>query len=195
MAHLTVYRHDMTPEAWEAEKLYSGLGRLPDAVEPRTHRAINGDWSFSMRYPLAGAGYDALQKGRLICAEGQLYRINRIKKSDRDTGREVRVDALHILYDLRKKEITNIETAETDPDGITQGAALALILDGTPFTVGTVDNTETLDYLDILQKSALYALKEQVLALWGGELDRKHTDTGRPGPALSNPPRREYPGH
>jgi phage minor structural protein len=160
----------MTPAAWVTERLASGLGRLPYAIEPRAHLAVNGDMSFSMRYPINKRGYDLLQEGHLICAEGQLYRIYRIKKSDKLAGREVRVDALHILYDLRKKEITNIETSETDPDGITQGAALALILTGTPFTVGTVDNTEILDYLDVLQKSSFWVLKEQVLKLWGGEI-------------------------
>lgn len=170
MAHLTVYRHDMTPDAWPYEKLYSGLGRLPDAVLPRTKRAINGEWAFTMRYPLTGANYDQLEKGRLICAEGQLYRIARIKKSDRAAGREVQVDAYHIFYDLKKVHIINIETSETDLDGITQQAALQQILAGTPFTVGTVDDTTTLDYLDILQKSAFWALQEQVIKLWGGEL-------------------------
>ncbi len=171
MEHLTVYRHDMTPAAWVTERLASGLGRLPNAIEPRSHLAVNGDMSFSMRYPINGRGYDLLQKGRLICAEGQLYRIYRIKKSDKIAGREVQVDALRLFYDLRRNEITNIETSETDPDGITQAAALALILAGTPFTVGTVDNSAALDYLDILQKSTFTALKDQVLALWGGEVD------------------------
>ena len=171
MRHLTVYPQDLTPEAWQSEQLTSGLGRLPDAVEPRLHLAINGDRSLTFRYPLNGRGYDLLQEMRLICAEGQLYRIYKIKKSDKMAGREVQVTALHIMYDIRRNEITNIETAETDPDGITQGAALEQILSGTPFTVGTVDNTEMLDYLDVLQKSSFWALKEQILALWGGELD------------------------
>jgi len=170
MAHLTVYPHDLTPAQWVTAQYASGLGRLPDALEPRTHLVINGDWSLSLRYPVNGTGAELLQAGRLICAEGQLYRIQKKKKSDKSAGREMQIDALHIIYDLRRKTITNIETSETDPDGIGQAAALALILNGTPFFVGTVDNTTTLEYLDLLQKSAFWALKEQVLALWGGEL-------------------------
>ena len=109
---------------------------------------------------------------RLICAEGQLYRINGIQKEDVGAGRMLRVDAEHIFYDLRDSEILNIETAE-NPDtesGITQEAALGLILAGTPFSVGTVNTGSALDHLDILQKSPYWALKEQVLPFWGGEL-------------------------
>lgn len=173
MGHLTVYRMDMTREAWETEKFTSGLGRLPDAREPRTHRAVNGDWSFSMKYPLKGANVEALQQQRLICAEGQLYRINGIEKVDTLEGRVWQVDAEHIIYDLRDcDEITNIETAEfpETENGVTQAAALGLILAGTPFVVGTVDNTETLDHLEVLQQGPFTPLKEQVLAKWGGEL-------------------------
>jgi phage minor structural protein len=164
---------DMTPAAWESEKFTSGLGRLPDAREPRTHRAVNGDWSFSMKYPLKGVNVETLQQQRLICAEGQLYRINGIDKVDTLEGRMWQVSAEHIMYDLRDcDEITNIETVE-NPDtegGVTQAAALGMILAGTPFLVGTVDNTETLDHLEVLQQGPFTPLKEQVLAKWGGEL-------------------------
>lgn len=171
MRHLTVYQQDMTPAAWQSAQLTSGLGRLPDTVEPRLHLAVNGDRSLTFRYPLTGRGYGLLQKMRLVCAEGQLYRITQIKKSDKVAGRDVQVTALHIMYDLRRNELENIETSETTPGGITQKAALEQVLAGTPFTAGTVDDNETLDYLDVLQKSSFWAIKEQVLALWGGELE------------------------
>lgn len=170
MAYLTVYAHDTTPELWATAKYTIGLGRLPDAIEPRVKQKVNGDWSLSLKYPIGGQNYSLLQMDRLICAEGQLYRIGSLEKQEGSSGRYLQVEAPHIMYDLQNSEISNIETSETDPDGITQETALALILDGTPFTVGTVDAI-TLDYLDILQKSSFWALKEQVLGLWGGELD------------------------
>ncbi len=172
MGHLTLYRADMTPAAWETERFSSGLGRLPDAREPRTHRVVNGDWSFTMLYPLNGMNASEIVQDRLICAEGQLYRINGIQKEDVGSGRMLRVDAEHIFYDLRDSEIVNIETAE-NPDtenGVTQEEALGRILAGTPFSVGTVNTGSSLNHLDILQKSPYWALKEQVLTLWGGEL-------------------------
>jgi phage minor structural protein len=116
---------------------------------------------------------EALQQQRLICAEGQLYRINGIEKVDSVDGRVWQVDAEHIIYDLRDcDEIINIETAENPATevGVTQAAALGLILAGTPFVVGTVSNTETLDHLEVLQTAPFTVLKEQVLAKWGGEL-------------------------
>ncbi len=172
MGHLTLYRADMTPAAWETERFSSGLGRLPDAREPRTHRVINGDWSFTMLYPLNGTNASEIVQDRLICAEGQLYRINGIQKEDVGAGRMLRVDAEHIFYDLRNSEIVNIETAENPEteNGVTQEDALGLILAGTGFSVGTVNTGSGLNHLDILQKSHFWALKEQVLTLWGGEL-------------------------
>lgn len=160
----------MTPELWATAKYTHGLGRLPDVMEPRTSLVINGDMSLTFRYPLNGVGFDLIQHERLVCAEGQLYRIRDIEQFE-DTGiPHAKIFALRLFYDLQNNEIPNIETSETDPDGITQTAALTLILSGTSFTVGTVDAI-TLDYLDILQKSSFWALKEQVLGLWGGELD------------------------
>lgn len=170
MAHITLYPATMTPALWVTAQYTAGLGRLPDAVDPVVSQKINGDWSFSMRYPINGVNYELLQMDLLICAAGQLYRINGMTKVGSASEWYMKVSALHILYDLQQSEIPNIETTETDPDGITQAAALALILAGTDFTVGTVDDTTTLDYLDILQKSPFWALKEQILALWGGEL-------------------------
>ena len=173
MGHLTLYRADMTRSAWETERFSSGLGRLPDAREPRTHRTVNGDWSFTMLYPFTGANMELIRQDVLICVEGQLYRVNAIQKEHTSAGRMWRVDAEHILYDLRDNfEITNIETAEAPEteNGITEAQALAMVLAGTGFVVGEVGNSETLDHLTILQKSPLWAIKEQILSLWGGEL-------------------------
>ena len=173
MGHLTLYRADMDRVSWETEKYSSGLGRLPDARDPLTKRVVNGDWSFSMKYPINGSNVEALQQQRLICAEGQLYRINGLRKIDTLDGRAWEVTAEHIMYDLRDAaEITNIETVENPATeaGITQEAALELILAGTGFVVGIVDDTQTMDHLEILQKSPFAALKEQVLGHWGGEL-------------------------
>lgn len=148
----------------------TSLCGLAFAINPLVEQTINGDWSLTFEYPFQAAGAAQLTLGRLVDADGQLYRIDEAERSIKDGMRRLHVHALHLMYDLRDKWITNIETAELTPGGIAQRAALQQVLDGTAFTDGTIDTPELLDCLDILQKNAMWAIKEQVLPLWGGEL-------------------------
>lgn len=163
---LHLYPAKMTRAQFEAGE--PAVCALPLAMEPAVQKTINGDWSLKFDYPLKKAGQ--LTLGGLVKADGQLYRIESIKRSSQRGANRMEVSALHLVYDLRDKYIENIETSELTPGGINQRVALQQVLNGTDFSDGTVDTPVLLDYLDILQKDAMWALKEQVLKLWGGEL-------------------------
>lgn len=164
---MKLYPGTLTPAQYAAGD--GSICGLPFAVSPTVEQTINGDWSLTFEYPLRVAGAAQLALGRLVEADGQLYRIEDCERSTKNSGR-LHVRALHLMYDLRDKFIVNIETSELTPGGINQRTALQQVLNGTDFTDGTIDTPILLDYLDILQKNALWAVKEQVLPLWGGEL-------------------------
>lgn len=168
MSMLKLYQAKLTPAQYAAGE--GVICALPKALAPQVPQKINGDWSLSFRYPLGSLGSEQLALNRLVEADGQLYRIEDLDKASDENGEVLEVRCVHLMYDLRQKHIVNIETAETTPGGINQQTALDQVLQGTPFTRGLVDTDIVLDYLDILQKDAMWAIKEQILALWGGEL-------------------------
>ena len=167
--HLTLYPAKLTKAQFEAGA--AALCALPYAIQPRVSQAINGDWSLSFQYPLSGStGADLLALDMLVLADGQLYRVeDRERGSGRDSER-CTVRAVHLMYDLRNRAIENIETTELTPGGVNQEIALEQVLNGSAFSAGTVDTDIVLDYLNILQKDTMWAIKEQVLPQWGGEL-------------------------
>ena len=159
---LQLYPANLTKEQFAAGG--QAICYLPFALSPFVSQKVNGDWSLKFDYPAAWAA--PLKTDMLVLADGQLYRILEVEPN----GVNVSIRALHIFYDLRDSMITNIETAETTPGGVNQKTALQQVLHGTPFDAGTVDTDLLLDYLDILQKDVVSAIKEQILGLWGGEL-------------------------
>lgn len=168
MAIMTLHSNKLTRAEWEAQGQQTAIMSLPKAISPVVKE---DEYSLSFDYPLGTPADNELRNDCIVCADGQLYRIHSVQIDDKQHPLRMRVQAKHILYDLEHKDIVNIETSETTPGGIPQLEALNLILQGTPFTSGIVDTDVVLDYLDILQKDALWALNEQVLALWGGELE------------------------
>lgn len=157
---LQLYPANLTKEQFASGQ--SAISFLPLALGPKVNQKINGDWSLQFEYP---AGY-AIRPDMLVLADGQLYRITEVEPE----GVKTTVRALHLFYDLRDRMIVNIETAETTPGGINQKTALQQVLNGSTFEAGEVDTDLVLDYLDILQKDAVWAIKEQVLGFWGGEI-------------------------
>ena len=164
---LKLYPADLTKEQFAAGN--ATLCKLPFAIDPLVSQKINGDWSLTFDYPACKE--DRLTLDMLVEADGQLYRIDEVGRSSSTNGERIEIHALHIMYDLRDKQIVNIETSETTPGGINQRTALQQVLYDTPFTDGVVDTDIVLDYLDILQKDVMWAIKEQILQLWGGELE------------------------
>ena len=164
---LRLFPATLTPAQYAAGN--ASICNLAFAIKPLVEQKINGDWSLSFEYLPWDAGAEQLSLGRLVEADGQLYRIESVDK-ERRGGSRLNIKAVHLIYDLRDKHIVNIETSELTPGGINQRTALQQILDGSDFTDGDVTTDIVLDYLDILQNNAMWALKEQVLQLWGGEL-------------------------
>ena len=173
---LRVYEKDLTGAGISQALMGGGLGILTHCLTAVRHQTINGDWSLTVTYPLDAPGAALLQPERLICYDddtgSQLYRISRRKPKNTRQGRVMEVEAPHAAYDLRHKYIVNLETKEDDryPDGIDAATALTQLLEGTGFSVGAVTVPAKLDYLDILQKDVMSAIKEQLLEKWGGEL-------------------------
>lgn len=145
------------------------IGSLPFVFGDEVKQVINGDWCLTFSYPVAKQGAELVALDNLVLAEGQLYRINRVRTVDSAGKQLYEVEAPHIAFDLLKYCIENIETSETDLDGITAAQAMAQVLANTPFSVGTVDVGDEKNYLDILQQNAMEGLK-QIVSLWGGEL-------------------------
>lgn len=175
---LRIYEKDLTAASLATSLATNGLGTLPEALSCTRHQVINGDWSLTLSYPLDAPGTALLQPERLLCYEdeggAQLYRISRLTPSISRQGRTLEVEAPHLCYDLAHKYIVNIETKEDSryPDGINAATALKQLLEGTGFAPGEVTvDSGTLDYLDVLQKDTMSAIKEQLLDKWGGELE------------------------
>ncbi len=164
---LRVYPPTFSPQ----DSLTTGsIGFLSFIMDDEVKQAINGDWCLTFSYPIALPGADLVALDNLVLAQGQLYRIRRIRTVDSAGKQLYEVEAPHLAWDLQNYCIENIETDDTELDGIRADVALAQVLEGTPFSVGTVDVDMThLDYLDILQQNVMEALK-QIVELWGGEL-------------------------
>lgn len=167
---LKLYPAKLTEAQFEAGG--NSICNLGYAVKPRVIQNINGDWSLSFTYPAGRIESELIKTDMLVLADGQLYRIEAATKSDNGGNETINVRAVHLFYDLRDRYIENIETSETTPGGINQGIALQQVLHGSNFKPGPTDPDVPilLDYLDILQKDVVWAIKEQVLPFWGGEL-------------------------
>ena len=163
---LRLYPANLTEAQFTAGN--AALCNLPFAIDPLVSQTINGDWALTFEYPVGKENRLALDM--LVEADGQLYRIDELGKNSNRDGERLEIHALHLMYDLRDKQIVNIETSETTPGGINQRTALQQVLEGTPFSDGIIDTDILLDYLDILQKDVMWAIKVQILHLWGGEL-------------------------
>lgn len=168
---LTVHPATLTPAQAAAARDTHGLGIISDALSATVVRRVNGDRSLRLTAPYTEKNANLLIADRLLCYDGQFYRIQIPSRKERGGKRTISLEAPHILYDLEHSYIINIETAE-DPnaiDGIDARTALTQILAGTPFVPGTVDVDEKMEYLDLLEVSRMEAL-EQLVDRWGGEL-------------------------
>jgi len=169
---LAVHPHNLTPAQALAACDTHGLGIIHDATEARLIRRVNGDRSLRLTCPWTEKNANLLIADRLICYDGQYYRITIPTRRERGGKKAISLEAPHVMYDLRHSYIVNIETAEDEEtiDGITGTQALMQVLAGTPFTPGTVDiDAVKLEYLDLLEVPRTTAL-EQIIDRWGGEI-------------------------
>jgi len=169
---ISVHPADLTPAQASAAAATHGLGLISNAISATVTERLNGDRSLRLQAPATAHNLGLLVADRLICAQGQFYRIQRPRQTDRGGRKTIEAEAAHILYDLEQSTIVNIETRE-DPeyiDGITASQALAQVLDGSAFAPGTVDLAPSkLDYLEILRMNRLTCLS-QIVETWGGEI-------------------------
>ena len=149
-----------------------GLGIVNDAIRMESTSRLNGDMSLSLEVPLNEYNINLFTADNLICLNGQYYRIQRPERSDERGEKRIRLEALHVFFDLQKSVIENIETKE-DPafvDGITAEQALNQVLEESEFSTGMVDlSLDKLEYLDLLRENRFNAIK-QILDKWGGEI-------------------------
>ena len=149
-----------------------GLGIVNDAIRMESTSRLNGDMSLSLEVPLNEYNINLFTADNLICLNGQYYRIQRPERSDERGEKRIRLEALHVFFDLQKSVIENIETKE-DPafvDGITAEQALNQVLEESEFSTGMVDlSLDKLEYLDLLRENRFNAIK-QILDQWGGEI-------------------------
>jgi phage minor structural protein len=169
---ISVHAANLSPAQATAAAATHGMGLISNAIRCTVIERLNGDRSLRLEAPYTEHNHGLLAADRLVCAEGQFYRIIKPRRSDRRGQQTIHLEAQHVLYDLQQMPIENIETKE-DPayvDGITAAQALQQVLAGTPFTPGTVDIDPTkLDYLDILRMDRLACLT-QIIDTWGGEI-------------------------
>lgn len=169
---LAVHPHTLSPAQALAARDTHGLGLIHDAISATRVRRVNGDRCLRITCPWTEKNANLLIADRLICCDGQYYRITIPSRRERAGKKTISLEAPHVMYDLRHSYIVNIETAEDENsvDGITGAQALGQVLAGTPFAPGTVDIDEgKLEYLDLLEAPRTQAL-EQIIDRWGGEI-------------------------
>lgn len=172
MAVLNLYKNTLPPDKFgEPESTLHLIAPLTKATSPVIRRTVNGDWSLSFDYPIGGVVPVEITPDQIVEADGQPFRVQSVQRIGEGGKTFFRVEAPHVFFDLKDSTIENIETSETTPGGIPASEALTQVLHGTPFTKGIVDTTVVLDYLDVLQQDRMSVIKDQVLALWGGEID------------------------
>lgn len=168
---LAVHPADLSPSQAIAAQSTHGLGLIADASSAKVTKRINGDHSLQVTAPWTEHNAELLIADRLICYDGQFYRITIPSRRERGSRRTISLEAPHVMYDLEHSYIPSLETKE-DPaylDGITAQQALTQVLAGTPFVPGTVDVEEKMDYLDLVDVHRVDALS-QIVEIWGGEL-------------------------
>ena len=155
----------------ETNFTHNGLGVLSPS-SAIIYEVLNGEYSLTLVHPIDRYNkWSLLEKDRIIKANGQLFRIYKIKKSVEN--KEVEVYALHIFYDLSKNfiEDTNIVSKSGSQ-------ALRQILDSLSFDTNfTCDsNITTVESARLVRKNITQSLicddENSFVNRWGGEIKR-----------------------
>ena len=155
----------------ETNFTHNGLGVLSPS-SAIIYEVLNGEYSLTLIHPIDRYNkWSLLEKDRIIKANGQLFRIYKVKKSVEN--KEIEVYALHIFYDLSKNfiEDTNIVSKS--------GAqALRQILSNLSFDTNfTCDsNITTVESTRLVRKNVTQSLigddENSFTNRWGGEIKR-----------------------
>ena len=148
-----------------------GIGHLSDAISPHVIEERNGEYTFSMQYPIFGEHFSDIQMRSIILAKPspvqnpQPFRVYRITKPINGI---VTVEARHVRYDLEGVPVTPFTAS-----GIAQ--ALQKIkqnsLADNPFTfITNKTNTQTMTLeTPASALSLLGGVQGSLLDIYGGE--------------------------
>lgn len=167
-----------------------GIGHLTDAVSPHVVEERNGEFTFSMQYPVEGVHYDEIRMRSIILAKPnpqqnpQPFRVMRITKPINGI---VTIDANHLRYDLEGVPVAPF-TASSLFNALSAMVANRLV--ESPFTF-TTDKWSNVSMSSKTPQSTLSLMGGQsgsLLDLYGGEylfdtynvslLSRRGTDSG-----------------
>jgi phage minor structural protein len=149
----------------------NGLAVLDECIKCEVTEDLNGDYSLYIEYPVYSKKAVYFDKYNIIKIDnGQLFRIYKYEKSDRD--KTIKVWALHIFYDL---SYYFIEDTRAENCSIKTAMTKAMI--------GDLPNTYTVDS-DIVLSNTLYMVQcnvaeaiFKIIERWNlGELYRDNYD-------------------
>ena len=158
-------------ESKETNFTHNGLGVLSPS-SAIIYEVLNGEYSLTLTHPIDRHNkWSLLEEDRIIKANGQLFRIYKVKKSVEN--KEIEVYALHIFYDLSKNfiEDTNI----VSKSGV---QALRQILNSLSFDTNfTCDSDITkVESARLVRKNVTQSLigddDNSFVNRWGGEIKR-----------------------
>jgi len=139
------------------------ISYLDYAFEVKISRKLNGDWRLTCALPLDDEKGQELVNENFIEYDGQKYVVKAVK--DDDVKKIRMIEAEHVGLGL-----IDYWLADTlDLPSVSATVALAAILEGTPYTLGTV-NVAGANNLEAEIMNKLAAVKK-VVDTWGGELD------------------------
>ena len=155
----------------ETNFTHKGLGVLSPS-SAIIYEVLNGEYSLTLIHPIDRHNkWSLLEEDRIIKANGQLFRIYKVKKSVEN--KEIEVYALHIFYDLSKNfiEDTNI---------VSKSGAQALrhILDNLSFDTNFTCDSDitTVESARLIRKNVTQSLigddENSFVNRWGGEIKR-----------------------
>ena len=155
----------------ETNFTHNGLGVLSPS-SAIIYEVLNGEYSLTLVHPIDRYNkWRLLEEDRIIKANGQLFRIYKVKKSVEN--KEIEVYALHIFYDLSKNfiEDTNI----VSKSGV---QALRQILDSLSFDTNFTCDSDitTVESSRLVRKNVTQSLigddENSFINRWGGEIKR-----------------------
>ena len=155
----------------ETNFTHNGLGVLSPS-SAIIYEVLNGEYSLTLIHPIDRYNkWSLLEEDRIIKANGQLFRIYKVKKSVEN--KEVEVYALHIFYDFSMNfiEDTNI-VSKSGAQALRQ--ILSSLSFDTNFTCDS--NITTVESARLVRKNVTQSLigddENSFTNRWGGEIKR-----------------------
>lgn len=167
-----------------------GIGHLTDAISPHVVEERNGEFTFSMQYPVEGVHYDEIRMRSIILAKPnpqqnpQPFRVMRITKPINGI---VTIDANHLRYDLEGVPVAPF-TASSLFNALSAMVSNRLVPSPFTFTTDKWSNVSMTSKTPQPTLSLMGGQSGSLLDLYGGEylfdtynvslLSRRGTDSG-----------------